>query len=99
MGPPFSSLLGIALDQIRHNADGNVAVLMRLLSALTTLAGRTSDPVRRAAICLHRDLVTACADRTITVPYDRARVELEVQRFAREMRRTDQSAEPPVPQQ
>jgi uncharacterized membrane protein len=40
-GPTFRSLLDEAFDQIRQNAEGNVAVLIRLLEVLNIIAGFT----------------------------------------------------------
>ena len=42
-GPTFPGLLAEAFDQIRQNAEGNVAVLVRLLQVLEILVERTAD--------------------------------------------------------
>ena len=69
-GPSFESLLAEAFDQIRQNAEGNVAVLTRQLQALETIAGRTANARRRQALRQQADLIAAVADRTITSPHD-----------------------------
>lgn len=71
-GPTFQSLLGDAFDQIRQNAEGNVAVLARLLQVLATLAGRTSDEQRRRALRQQADLVVETAERSVPSEHDRA---------------------------
>jgi uncharacterized membrane protein len=43
-GASFDGLLSEAFDQIRQNAEGNVAILLRLLGALQTIAGQTASP-------------------------------------------------------
>jgi uncharacterized membrane protein len=73
-GPTFRSLLNDAFDQIRQNADGNVAVLLRLIEALSTIADFTSDEERRQAIKLHVDLVLETVERSVSSPHDRTAI-------------------------
>ncbi|MFH0730771.1 MAG: DUF2254 family protein [Pseudomonadota bacterium] len=47
--PSFESLLAEAFDQIRQNAEGNVAVMSRMLDTLQTIARLTAGPSRRGA--------------------------------------------------
>ncbi|MGB5831790.1 MAG: DUF2254 domain-containing protein, partial [Thiohalocapsa sp.] len=49
-GSSFESLLSDAFDQIRQNAEGNAAILLRLLGALPTIAGLTLSPNRRRVL-------------------------------------------------
>jgi len=72
-GPSFESLLAEAFDQIRQNGAGNVAIMVRLLDALHTIAGQTADPGRRRAVGERMQWVAELAERTIGSPYDRAR--------------------------
>jgi uncharacterized membrane protein len=71
-GPSFESLLGEALNQIRQNAAGNVAILTRLLQALETIARQTTSARRRRALCQQADLIAALAESTILPAHDRA---------------------------
>jgi len=71
-GPSFASLLAEAFDQIRQNAEGNVAILTRLLQALEIIAGQTANARRRQAMRQQADLINAVAERTITSPHDGA---------------------------
>ncbi|ADC62105.1 DUF2254 domain-containing protein [Allochromatium vinosum] len=73
-GPSFESLLGVAFDQIRQNAEGNVAILLRLLGALHTIAGATPSPNRRRAIGQTVDAIAEAAERRIASPSDRDRL-------------------------
>lgn len=73
-GPCFESLLAEAFDQIRQNAGGNVAVLIRILQSLEVVAVQTVKPGRRQSLRRQADLITAVAERTIPSPQDRAGV-------------------------
>lgn len=73
-GPTFPELLGVAFDQIRQNAEGNVAVLARLLQAQATLAGRASDEQRRHAIRQHAEHVVETVKRSVPSARDRATI-------------------------
>lgn len=73
-GPSFESLLAEAFDQIRQNAEGNVAVLTRQLQSLELIAGQTPSTRRRQALRKQADLIVAVAERTIPSPHDGAGV-------------------------
>ncbi len=75
IGQTFASLVAESFDQIRGSAGGNVAVMLRMLGALQTVAGLTSSPVRRRALCDQVQWIAELADRTIESPHDRARFE------------------------
>ncbi|MGK2935464.1 MAG: DUF2254 domain-containing protein [Gemmatimonadaceae bacterium] len=74
-GPTFPGLLADAFDQIRQNAEGNVAVLKRLLQVLATIAERTSDEERLHALRQHADLVAETAERSVPSAHDRATIQ------------------------
>ena len=65
-GPTFDSLLAEAFDQIRQNAEGNVAVLARLVEALETIAKATVHTRRRQGLRTQAELIAAVAERTVT---------------------------------
>jgi uncharacterized membrane protein len=73
-GPSFKGLMNEAFDQIRQNAEGNVAVLLRLLGALHTIAGQTASPNRRWVIRQKVDQIEEAAERSIAAPHDRDRL-------------------------
>lgn len=79
-GPSFESLLAESFDQIRQNGAGNVAIMVRMLDALHTIAGQTADPGRRRALGEHMQWIAELAKRTIGSPYDRARLERKLAR-------------------
>lgn len=70
-GPTFESLLAEAFDQIRQNAEGNVAVLTRQAEALETISGATASEQRKKSLRAQADLIFALAERTIAL-HDRA---------------------------
>lgn len=82
-GPSFESLLADAFDQIRQNAEGNVAVLTRQLEALEIVAGQTANAGRRQALRQQADLIHAVAERTITSSHDSAVVQAALVRLSR----------------
>ncbi len=73
-GPSFESLLSEAVDQIRQNAECNVAILLRLLGALHTIAGVTLSPNRRRVLRQKVDEIAEAAERSIASPHDRDRL-------------------------
>lgn len=81
-GPSFESLLAEAFDQIRQNAEGNVAVLTRLLQTLEIIVGQTTDYQRRLALRQQAKLIAAVAERTIPSPHDRGEVEAAMLRLS-----------------
>lgn len=74
-GPTFPGLLADAFDQIRQNAEGNVAVLTRLLQILEVLAGRTADDQRRQALRQQADLIVETVERSVPSAHDRAQIQ------------------------
>ncbi len=74
-GPTFPGLLSEAFDQIRASGEGNAAILLRLLDALDTLAARTGQPGRRAALRAQLEALREAAARALAAPHERARVE------------------------
>jgi uncharacterized membrane protein len=75
IGPNFASLVAESFDQIRGSAIGNVAIMLRMLGALQTIAGLTATPSRRRALREQVQWIAESAERTIKSPHDRARFE------------------------
>lgn len=73
-GPTFAGLLAEAFDQIRQNAEGNVAVLARLLQILEIVAKRTTDVHRVLALRHQADLAAETAERSVPTAHDRAAI-------------------------
>ena len=72
LGPTFSNLVSLGLDDIRRNAEGNVTVLGRLLDAIETAAGFTRDPARLRVLAAQVDLMGEAIERSVRAPSDRA---------------------------
>ena len=75
IGPNFESLLAESFDQIRCNAIGNVAIMLRMLGALQTIASMTVRADRRRSLRDQVQWITELAERTIESAHDRARIE------------------------
>ena len=80
--PSFDSLLAEAFDQIRQNAEGNVAVLTHLLQSLEIIAGQTTTTPRRQALSKQAELMTTTARRSINSAHDRAEIEASLARLS-----------------
>lgn len=79
-GPSFEGLLDEAFDQIRQNAESNVAILLRMLGSLQTIAGLTASPSRRWLLRQKVEEIAEAAERTIVSPHDRVRFERRLAR-------------------
>jgi len=80
IGQSFASLLAESFDQIRGSAIGNVAIMLRMLGALQTIASLTASPSRRRALRDQVQWITELAERTIESAHDRARFESRLAR-------------------
>lgn len=72
VGPTFEGLVAASFDEVRRSAEGNVAVLERMLGAVERIAHRTSSPRRRLVLAGHARLVAETFERTVESGYDRA---------------------------
>jgi uncharacterized membrane protein len=75
VSPTFDRMLAVSFDQIRRSAEGNVAVMARMLSAFENIASLTVSPLRRKALNEQVQWIAELADRTIESAHDRARIE------------------------
>ena len=80
IGPTFEDLLAESFDQIRSSARGNVAIMLRILGALQTLAGLTASPGRRRALRDQMLWITELAERTLESAHERARIDTRLAR-------------------
>jgi uncharacterized membrane protein len=74
IAPTFEALLVEAFEQIRGSAEGNVAIMARMLSAFETLAELTVSPRRRQALHEQVQWIAELAGRTTEATHDRARI-------------------------
>jgi uncharacterized membrane protein len=72
--PTFEKYVATAFDQIRLSADGNVAVYLRLLTALATIGQRARTESRRQILRQQSDLIAEAARRTLATDYERKQV-------------------------
>jgi uncharacterized membrane protein len=79
-GPSFESLLAESFDQIRSSATGNIAIMLRMLGALQTIAGLTARPGRRRALRDQVQWIAELAERTLESTHDRVRIDTRLVR-------------------
>jgi len=75
IAPTFEGMLAEAFDQIRGNAAGNVAIMVRMLGAIDTIASFTVSPSHRQALDEQVQWIAELANRSIESLHDRARIE------------------------
>ncbi len=73
-GATFESLLDDSFDQIRESAEGNAAIVVRILHRLNAIARQTSSRSRLDHIAAHLERVELLAERSIKSPHDRERI-------------------------
>jgi uncharacterized membrane protein len=73
--PSFEGLLALAFDQIRGSAEVNVAVLARMLGALSTIGSLAISPSHFRALDEQVQCIAELVDRCIEASHDRARLE------------------------
>jgi uncharacterized membrane protein len=74
-GMNIENFLSESFTQIRNNADGNVAIILRVLDSLQTLAGLTSNPQRRRALIEQVELIAELVECSVETINDCARIE------------------------
>jgi uncharacterized membrane protein len=84
-GPNFELMLTKAFDQIRRSAEGNVAVIARMLDGLQSLARGTHESGRRRALWRQLEVIAEMAERTVSSPHDRQEIKSVSNRVAREL--------------
>ncbi len=65
LGPTFDSLVALALDDVRRNAQGNVRVLHGLYEALDVAGRQAKDSSRRSILLQHLEQVNAVSERSV----------------------------------
>jgi uncharacterized membrane protein len=72
--PIYAEYVTTAFDQIRISGAANVAVLLRLLSALGMIAKHTPSPARRGVLQRQCELVANAAECNLDTEYEREQV-------------------------
>lgn len=80
IAPTFASLLAASFSQIRDSAQGNVAILGRMLAALQTIGSLSDDPGRRRTLREEAQRIAEVAARTITTAHNRLQIESQLAR-------------------
>lgn len=79
IGPTFASLVAESFDEIRGSAEGNLAIMLRMLGALHTIGSMTDSMTRKRILCLHAQCIAETAKQTLKFQVDRERFD---ERFA-----------------
>lgn len=69
-GHSFQSMLDDAIDQIRESAEGNAAILIRMLNIIETAARLTTHHARQSHLSSKLEAIAEAARRSITPPTD-----------------------------
>ncbi len=86
-GPDFAGLVEESFEQIRSSARGNVSLLLKMLDALSSIAGRTQDPSRRRLLALQVDWMAEAAAHFVELSHDRDRFSRQLETVREAMRR------------
>lgn len=78
--PTFEGILATAFNQIRNSAAGNVAIMIRILSALDTIAGLTTSSRRRLELQLYVKDIAELAEHSIESTKDHSRIKAKLLR-------------------
>ncbi|MCB0062268.1 MAG: DUF2254 domain-containing protein, partial [Caldilineaceae bacterium] len=81
----FAAMVELSFHQIRHYGAGDALVVMRMLDALTEIAGATKNPERCEVLWRHVTMIRRSADRSLTDPQDRQQVNECLTRAAQQM--------------
>ncbi len=73
-GATFESMLDDSFDQIRESAEGNAAIIVRMLHGLRTIARQSRSQQLVRHISVHLGRIESFASRSIESPHDCARV-------------------------
>jgi uncharacterized membrane protein len=73
IGPTFASLVAESFDQIRGSAQGNLAIMLRMLGALHTIGNLTDSAPRKEILNLHAQCIAELAEQTLESRRDRER--------------------------
>lgn len=71
VGPSFESLVAESFDQIRNSAEGNLAIMLRMLGALDTIASLTGSVERRQVLSQQAQFLEELADESLKFQHDR----------------------------
>jgi len=73
IGSTFASLVSTSFDQIRGSAEGNVAIMLRMLGALQAIGSMTDDTNRQRILGEQVCYIAEVGTRTIPSRHDRVR--------------------------
>lgn len=78
----YDGLVGAAFDEIRQYGQDHVAVAIRLVEALSTIAEFTRLPAQRQVVRNHAEMIERACRRGVAEPNDRADIENRLESLA-----------------
>ena len=72
--PRFADFAAKAFNEIRLSAEQNVTIMLQMLCVIQRIAAATGSSARHGCLLQHAALVAELADRSVTAPYDRERL-------------------------
>jgi len=73
IGPTFASLVAESFDQIRGSAEGNLAIMLKILGALHTIGSLTDKRTRKRILLREAQCICEIAERSLKFTHDRIR--------------------------
>lgn len=77
----FRGIVAAALNQIRQNANGKAAVLIRMVEALNVIADNTDDQDYLAVLQMHVDMISRAGKESLSEKSDRDDLQRRVEEF------------------
>ena len=91
--PSFQDYVETAFDQIRISGKGNQAIFLRLLDAITLIAGETRNQNRREVLFDQVDLISEFAVQTLETDHEKRKVSERISETRRALaRQTSESS-------
>lgn len=82
----FNELLDLAIDPVRESAEGNAAILLKLISIIESIAPLTTDPDRRTPLSTKLDDLAESVERSIDSKSDIARLDRRIEKARQSLR-------------
>ncbi len=88
----FSGIANAAFDQIRQNSRSSIAIMIRLLETLTTIADQTRFTEQQEAILLQAKMIERASHESCPEKHDREKIQQRYQSFCDVLNRRTRKA-------
>ncbi|HXZ82971.1 MAG TPA: DUF2254 domain-containing protein [Acidimicrobiales bacterium] len=92
--PSYARMVDRAFDKIRQSAAGIPAVIIRLIDALSTIAGETYSTDQRRVLLRQAEAILRGAEESVSEPNDRDEIRAHYRRFMGRIASSDASFRP-----